>query len=321
MRNIGKILAIQLTGMLGVNRFLHTKDKALKVRMGFLGATLGFAVACVAVMAAFLCEMALPTLRMLGLAKVLLPMVYAAASVMCLITSMQTGANALFDTRDVQILLPMPISTRAIVCARLLGLYVVDLLIELVVFVPVMVQYARHIPVEMGAYVTACVVGALSVPMLPLILGTVLGALVRLAASRFRHANLVTTAVLMLISLGAMVFSFSLSFTATEEINVLMLLRLSQTITDWIVRLYPPTQLFVDAIGGQISAALLLAGISLCCFGVTEMVLGHFFMPLHDLFGASGAARRGVKADVWRVRSPMRALILREGRRMLASPI
>lgn len=321
MRNVMRILGVQLTGMLGVNRFLHTRDKALKVRMGFIGATAVFAVVYVAGLIAFLCEMLLPTMRLLGVAKILLPLLYAAASIICLITSVSTGANALFDTRDVQILLPMPVGTRTIVCARLLGLYLIDLLIELVVFVPVMVQYARHVPVQLGAYIPACVLGALSLPVIPLLLGTVVSVLIRLAATRFRHANLVSILLLTLVSLGAIAFSFSISFTAAEEFDVMMLLRLSQTLTEVIVRMYPLTALFVDAIGGQVSAGLLLAGVSLLGFALAEWLMGRFFMPLHDLFSASGASRRGVKEKVWRVHSPMQTLIAREGRRMLASPI
>ena len=187
-----KLLNIQLTGMLGINRFLHTRDKGTKARMALIGVTVLIGVGVLAAALFMLCDTVLPVLRTLRMTGLLPPMLYALSSVMCLITSLQTGAGALFDTRDVQILLPMPLRTRTIVCARLMGLYVVDLLVELVAFVPVMVQYARYTNALPGAYIAACVLGALSLPVLPLLLGTALGTLIR-SADAFGACGVLTT--------------------------------------------------------------------------------------------------------------------------------
>ena len=321
MRNMIKLLNIQLTGMLGINRFLHTRDKGTKARMALIGVTVLIGVGVLAAALFMLCDTVLPVLRTLRMTGLLPPMLYALSSVMCLITSLQTGAGALFDTRDVQILLPMPLRTRTIVCARLMGLYVVDLLVELVAFVPVMVQYARYTNALPGAYIAACVLGALSLPVLPLLLGTALGTLIRSAAARFRHSNIVAIILLCVFSLGAMAFSFSISFSSMDSIDIGKILRITQTVTDAIVRLYPPTLLFVWAVEGSWAAAIGLFALSALCFALTVAVLGHFYLPLHGRIGASGAARRGVKANVWRAHTPSMALLAREGRRMLASPI
>lgn len=321
MRNMMKLVSIQLAGMLGVNRFLHTRDRGQKARMGLVGLALLLAVGVIVATIVMIGELALPTLRLLGMAKLVPPLMFAVASIACLITSVQTGAGALFDTRDVQILLPMPLQAHTIVCARLLGLYAVDLLVELVVFVPVMAIYARHVAVSAGPYAVACVLGALALPVLPLLLGTAVGTLVQSASARFRHSNIVALVLLAAISLGALAFSFSISFASADSFDIGKLLRLSQTITDMVVRVYPPTRLFVWAVDGSLAAALGLFAVSAGCFALMVLVLGHFYLPLHGLIGSAGAARRGVKAGVWRVRSPFRALLVREGRRMLASPI
>ena len=322
MRNMAKLLWIQLTGLLGINRFLHTHDRGERTRMALIGLSVAVLIGVAVTAICLMCEAALPVLRTLNMATLMLPLMYASASIICLLTSIQTVASALFDTRDVQILLPMPLRTHTIVCARLLGLYAVNLLVELIVFVPVMVMYARHIPVQAGAYIAAGALGALSLPVLPLLLGAVIGTLVRSASARFRHSNIVALVLLTVASLGVMALSFSISFSNMDSLDVGKLLRISQTITDMVVRLYPPTRLFVWAIEGAWGAALALFVISAGGFALAVWGLGRFYLPLHGLIGAAGGTmRRGVKAGAWRVHSPLDALLAREGRRMIASPI
>lgn len=320
MCNAGRLVSIQLRGMLGIGRFMHTRDKGQRVRIALVGLGVLLCAGVIAISLYALCEAALPVLRLAGLMDVLPALLFATSSIVCLTTSFFTGAGAVFDTRDVQILLPMPILTRVIVSARLLGLYVIDLLAELVIFVPVMLQYGRFASPAVGAYIFACVLGAFSLPVLPLLVGTALGAALQAISARSRHRNVVSIVLLCAFTLGAMVFSFYLSF-GSASLDVGMLLRLSQVLTDHIVRLYPPTRLFVDAVHGAWGQAVLLAGLSWALFIAAVCALGRFYMLAHALISASPTARRGVPAREWRVRAPFTALVVREARHMIASPV
>jgi ABC-2 type transport system permease protein len=125
--------------------------------------------------------------------------------------------SSLYRAKDNDLLLSMPISSRSILTARLLGVYLVGLLYELTVMIPALIVYFRH--------VRAGVLGVIFALLLPLLLSVftltlscALGWLVALVAGKIQNTRFVTLG----LSLAFLVGYFYFVSRANEILNRLL---------------------------------------------------------------------------------------------------
>ncbi|MBQ8289296.1 MAG: hypothetical protein IJY01_00280 [Clostridia bacterium] len=116
----------------------------------------------------------------------------------------------LFDCKDNELLLSLPISTGAIVISRIITVLIYNYLIEAILIIPVVAVYLIFGGNILG--VIGSVIIALLIPLLATALASGVGYVVALAARKMKHKTLVTT-ILSALFMGAyMVFCFGIGF-------------------------------------------------------------------------------------------------------------
>lgn len=132
------------------------------------------------------------------------------AAMMCIIGSIFTVKTQIFESRDNELLLSMPIPVKYIFASRMIVLLIVNYALQSVVLLPCLVVYAILCGLSFGG--AMCYVGVfMLLPFLMVAVSTAVGWIISEISARVKHKTAVTV-VLFLIFFGAyMYFSVTLS--------------------------------------------------------------------------------------------------------------
>lgn len=234
------------------------------------------------------------------------------ATALGVVGSVLMAYSGLYQARDNELLLAMPIPAWKILLARMTGIYAVSLLMEAAVLVPAMAVYQ----VVAGFSAAALVCGVallLLLPLLAVTLSCLLGWLIARVSARMRRKNLAVL-VLSLLGLGAY-------FWGITRINSLLaLLLVNGEAVGGVVRrvLYPFYQMGWAALG-SFGALTIFTALVAAAFALTWAILSRGFVRLAT--DKRGAVRVKYREDRVRVRNLDRALLDREFARFWATPI
>ena len=210
-------------------------------------------------------------LSMLGLGWFYFALAGIIAAALCFIGSVFMAQQQLFNAKDNELLLSMPIPSSYILGSRMAALLLVNYAFELVVFIPAAVVWCMKLSVTaMGAvcFVLAC----LLLPFLILSFTCLFAWLLALISSRLRFKTVIT----LVLSLG---FLGLYMYAVMNMQNYLVALlensaQLAGSVEAWA---YPAYALGVAIAGGDLVS---LIGFAACCilpFAVVCALLSRFF--------------------------------------------
>lgn len=253
-----------------------------------------------------LCEMDLGWLyfAMLGLI----------ATTLGVMGSVFTAYSMLYQARDNELLLSMPIPPALILAVRLFAVYVMSFFFEAVVLVPSALVYLMKIECTVAAVLCNVLICFL-LPLLTVVFSGILGWLIAFVASKTRHYTLIT----VLISLGFFAGYYYLYMLVYGDMQLLMLGGES-TGKGVKMLLYPFYQMGIAAQGsipGSIPAMLIFTAIVLVLFFVVYLCLAKSFHKIVTM------KKCGVKAEykekAMKERKPTGALLAREAKRFCSN--
>lgn len=255
---------------------------------------------------------ALRPLADMGLGWLYFALAGIAAVVLAAGSTILMAQSQLYDAKDNELLLSLPIAPGVVLASRTLALFAMDLLIVLVVLVPAGVVFWHGQPGGLpGSFALA--LGILAVSLLALSLGCLFGWLIGLLTARLRRRNLMTV-LLSLILLAAYFYGYF-------RINALLqTILLSGAVLAERVRLFLwPFYAFGMGLEGN-------WGLLLAFLAVTVVVTALVLWLLSRTFVAIATARRPVARARYRGRdirtaSVGRALLNRELTRFFTCPI
>ena len=218
--------------------------------------------------------------------------------------------TSLYQAKDNDLLLAMPIPAGSILTARLLGVYAVGLLYEMLVMIPALIVYFMYAHVGiLGILFSLLIPFILSVFVLTL--SCVLGWVVAWVSSRLRNQKLITV-FLSLVFIAAYYYFYSNAYVLLGKI-LENPGRVSESVKG---PLYPLYHMGLAAEGNVLSM-LIFVVIILALFGIVYEVLSRSFLRLATT--KRGAAKVKYVEKASKSASPGRALLRREFRRFLGS--
>ncbi len=233
------------------------------------------------------------------------------ATAMGIFGSVFTTQSKLYEARDNELLLSMPIPSRLLLFSRLLGLYVQTFFFQILVLLPSAVVYALRCGMDFVQgllYALIC----LLLPLFTLALSCILGWLTALASSRMKSKSLVS----LLLSLGFL----CAYFYVYSQINTYLQLILinSEAVGSTVKRvLYPLYQMGLAATG-SIGSFLIFAALVLVFFGLIYLLLSVSFIRIAT--GKRGAAKVKYTEKPMKRSSQSLALLKKEASRFWSSP-
>lgn len=218
---------------------------------------------------------------------------------------------SLYQAKDNELLLSMPVRPSGILLARLFGVYVMGLLYELIVMIPALIAFFIY-----GSAGVLGVIFALLIPfvlsVLVLTLSCILGWAVALVHGRVKNKSIVTVA-LSLIFLAGYYYLYSQAYSILQRI-----LENPQAVGDSVKSILFPFYHMGLAAQGNAVSMLIFAAITAAAFGAVYLVLSRSFLKLAT--ANRGAARVKYKEKAAKASSVDAALLRKELRRFVSSP-
>ncbi len=219
--------------------------------------------------------------------------------------------SGLYQAKDNDLLLSLPIPVRYIMITRLLGVYLMGLMFSAVVIVPAIVVYFIMTPVT-AAVVIGSIALILMVSVIVLILSCALGWVVAKINRRLKNKSFIT----VVISLAFLSAYYILYFNGTKLLQ--SLIANMQTVGMKIKGAAYPLYLLGRAGEGNLAALLIMSASVLALLALTCFVLSRSFINIATASG--GAVKIKYKDTAVRTKSAYGALLGKEFRRFTSSP-
>lgn len=219
--------------------------------------------------------------------------------------------SSMYQAKDNDLLLSMPIPTSKILFVRLLGVYVMGLFYEALIIVPAIIVYIMEsTPGALSIIFSIILIFVISI--LILVLSCILGWLVALISSRVKNKSIITV-VLALTFLVAYFYFYSRAYKMLQSF-----LANIQQVGDAVKRNLYPIYHMGKAAEGNVLSMLIFTAIVLVAFGIVYVVLAHSFIKIATT--NRGAAKYVYKEKAYKKRSADGALVYKEAKRFLGSP-
>lgn len=221
--------------------------------------------------------------------------------------------SVLYEAKDNDLLLSLPIPSGMILLSRMLSLLVMAFLLQAAVAVPAGVVYLMHYAPSFTG-VAFFLIAFLFLPLMAVALSSLLGWLIAMVSSRLRNKSI----VIIVLSIGMMMGYFALLAGFNERIADLV--TRGQTIADAVRHALPPAHWLGSAVadGNAFDLAYFLLSV------IIPAVAVYFALSLNFtriVTRSSVSIRSRGKVRMQNARSPMAALVLKEARRFFTAPM
>ena len=232
--------------------------------------------------------------------------------VLCFIGSVFATQTQIYDAKDNELLLSMPVPIRFILASRMVALLVINFVYEAIVILPAVVVWAILGEYTLGAAIGTLIL-ALLIPFLSLGLSCIVGWLIALVTSKLKRKNLFTTA----LSIIALVAYFAVCTNLYDYME--LLINNGTQIAVAIRKSFYPA--YALGLAGEGSYLMMLA-----CTAVTALVFAAVYFVLDKTFikistSKTGAPKVRYKAKRLKAGKVSVALIKKEFAHFISSPM
>ena len=248
-------------------------------------------------------------------ALVLLVFLFA-YSIMTMLASIKSSSSYLFNFKDYENIMSLPISRGVVVLSRIANVYISNLLAFLIMIGPAVAAYLYLLRPDIASILIILLV-VLLIPIIPMIIGSILGVIISYISSFFKKSKFLTLAVN--IAFIALYLYFYNKFVNTEidfsKVKSMLDLFLQSTNNK-----YPIARYYTEAIlDKNIPSLIIFILISLA------LLIGFFYgikaiyLKLNT-FLKTDRSKKHFNYKKERV-SPFRSLVLKEYRKLISSPV
>jgi ABC-2 type transport system permease protein len=311
---------------LGINVFRYEKD-VHKRRMK-IAVTIIVAI-CLLVFVIY-CGSAAYGYAYLGMTELIPGIAMVISSLISLFFTIFKANGDLFAFPDYEKVLSLPIPVKTVIYSRLANMYFWNTFIAMLVMTPMGVVYGMFVKPAIGIYIL-WIAGVFIACLIPTILASFIGALITAIASKFRYASAVSSILGIAFVVALMVTSMALSSAdaglgkiinpQTGEVDIAAVSALVPILSDSINKMYPPAQLFTQAIvQGSMISFLLLAGISIFLYILFAGLLALKYREINSTL-TSRTSKADYKMETLRQGSMRKALYTKTIMRILKSSV
>ena len=199
-------------------------------------------------------------------------------SLITLIEGIYKSGSLLFNCRDDDMLLSLPIKRRTVLFVRIFKFYVFELLYNSLFILPSMIVYAVSVNPSWTYYLVSFI-ALLLLPIVPILLSCIIGFLIAFLSSRFKGKNMVQTLFSTVFLLGILYLSFNMDkwiSNITEK---------ASSINDAITRLYYPVGAYISLVNDFDIKTLIIYIVShIIIILVIVFILGKVYFKINSGF-------------------------------------
>ncbi|MGN0555386.1 MAG: hypothetical protein ACI4LI_05755 [Candidatus Fimenecus sp.] len=219
--------------------------------------------------------------------------------------------SSLYQAKDNDLLLSLPVPPAKILSARLSGVFMMGLMYELIVMIPTLLVFFLKAKVTVAGGVFA-LLSPFILSVFVLALSCILGFVVAAVSSKLKRKNIITV-ILSLVFLAAYYYLYAQAYKMLE-----MILANPQKVADSVKSALYPFYCMGRGADGDVLSMLIFTGIMAALFVLVYLVLSRSF--LHLATANRGTAKKKYKEKTAKCGTADSALLQKELRRFLGSP-
>ena len=211
----------------------------------------------------------------MGLQIIILSLAAFSISIMTFMEGIYKSSSLMFNSRDDDLLLSLPIKKRTILFIRVFKFYVFELLFNSLFLLPIMIAYIRWANINSTYFLTSFIM-LLMLPIIPIVLSCFVGLITSSLASRFKYRN----AVQIIISMIFILLIFSLSFNSNKVMEYLV--KHATSLNDLIMKIYYPAGMYAKLITEfNIVDLLIFILVNIVIFVLAIFILSKFYFKIN----------------------------------------
>ena len=259
-------------------------------------------------------ELIMQELLPVNMGFVLLTLFVLLTSIITLIEGIYKSGNLLFNCKDDNLLLSLPIKRSTVLFIRVFKFYIFELLYNSIFLLPAIVVYAKYLHPGITYYIVS-IIGLLLFPVIPILLSCIIGVFTTFVASKFKGKNIVQTLLAIIFIIGVMYFSYNsegfMSNIAQNAINI----------NDIITKIYYPAGAYIQLVTTfSIFKLLEFIFINLGLFIVAIILIGKIYFGVNSSVKSIKTNKTSKRYKIKSL-SAMKALIKKELNRFINSPV
>lgn len=241
-------------------------------------------------------------------------------SLLTIIEGVYKSQGILFEARDNDLLFSLPITKSKIFFIRIFKLITFQFLYNSLFMLPAIIVYAMYEKPDVSFYLISLIMLVL-LPIIPTILGCVLGYIVKGLSSKFKARNIMQVLFTSLILLGIFYVSFNMQGMVANIVQN------ANSIQEVITKIYYPAGLYINLIQNfNILDLIILLAINIIPAIVFVYVASIFYFKINSKLGERGNSNKKVGVaksteKTYRVRTQLSGLIHKEMKRFFSSPV
>lgn len=238
-------------------------------------------------------------------------------SILTIIEGIYKSGNLLFNCKDDDLLLSLPIKRRTILFIRIFKFYVFELLYNSLFLLPGIIVYAYHMNPSWTYYISSFF-ALLLLPIIPIAIATIIGFIITSISSKFKGKNIAQTVVTTIFLLGIMFLSYNLDHFINN------IAKQAKSINDFITKIYYPAGMYNKLVTNfQIKDLIEFIGINILILGIVFLLLGKLYFKINSNNKKVLIAKKNHKMKNYtiKVNTPTIAIIKKELSRYVNSSV
>lgn len=152
------------------------------------------------------------------------------------------SGSLMFNCKDDQLLLSLPINKRTVLFVRVFKFYIFELVFNSMFLIPIMISYIRWDPNITWTYFLTCFCMLFLLPIIPIVISCFVGMITSSISSKFKYKNIIQ----IFISLFFMFSILYLSFNSNKVFNFMV--NNATNMNNLITKIYYPAFIFAKLV-------------------------------------------------------------------------
>ena len=236
-------------------------------------------------------------------------------SVVTLIEGVYKSGNLLFNCKDDNLLLSLPIKKSTVLFIRVLKFYLFELLYNTVFLLPAMINYAIRVNPTTSYYIVSAI-GLLLLPIVPILISCLIGTFISSVASKFKGKNIVQT----IISIGFVLGVLYLTYNSDSLVSGIT--QNATNINYTIAKVYYPVGEYIELVTNfNLTKLLVYIAIHIALFAVTVLLIGKVYFNINSSVKSIKKKKTTNKEYKIKSSSPVKSIVKKELNRFFNSPV
>ena len=276
MKNIIKLVKINILSFMPLRQIKNYKDYRAMIKPLVMSVLMILAYLYLVFYIFLIGDFLMSGFQSLNAAYLLPTQFMIVASSFILFSTIYKVKSILFETKDYDFLMSLPINKNTIIISKLIILYIYNLVFSLLIMIPAFIIYIKYIPISI-LLIMYYFITLLIIPLIPMIIATFIGTLFSYIGSFFKKKNLID--IIFSLIFIAIALYFQTKMSSMSQID---LANIGQSIVNKFNHIYPLTNVYINIIKDyNLISLLIFISIPLILFIIYIKIVEHLFIFIH----------------------------------------